>query len=489
MVSIKAIHKFDCDVLIIGGGPSGSALAYYLAKKGIHVIVAEAQKFPRDKVCGDAVSPVALAELQNLGITATEEFTKANQVNNVSLFIGEEEMTVNLIKADNLPFHGRVIPRLILDKWISDAAKKAGAIYLEDARLSTYSTNEDYALAELKTDGSIKKLKTKVIIGADGSNSTVSRILNGSKPKESYQLLGLRAYYEGVNGPVERCDIHFAGDNFPGLFWFFPVGNGTANIGSAMIAKTLPRNELHVKTILEEQIKKNIKFAGRVGEGKMIGKVSGWPLTFRDPKDQITGERLLLVGDAAGLINPLSGDGIQYALLSARWASEVLTDCFARKDFSNTSLKAYSKKIADELAYDLALSDLLIQVTRNRTFTPLWMEVLLVLIKRAKVDKSYAAIIAGIFDGTLPSYKALDPQFILKSIMQGGIHIGTNTAAGIIKGPEYWMKKTRQTGDLATKVAREIIHDPRGQVKWLAGVVSKGLTVSSHVLKSVKSGK
>jgi flavin-dependent dehydrogenase len=137
MITIQPVHRYDCDVLIAGGGPAGSALAFYLAQKGIKVIVLESEKFPRDKICGDAVSAVALAELQKLGITNLEEFAKANQINDVALFIEQQKVTVDLARAEHLPFQGRVIPRLHLDNWIYEAAKNAGTIFLKTPGLPT----------------------------------------------------------------------------------------------------------------------------------------------------------------------------------------------------------------------------------------------------------------------------------------------------------------------------------------------------------------
>ena len=129
MITIQPVHKYDCDVLIVGGGPAGSALAFYLARQSIKVIVLESEKFPRDKICGDAVSAVALAELHKMGITNLKEFSKANQINDVALFIEQEKITVDLARAENLPFQGRVIPRLKLDNWIYHAAKNAGVSF------------------------------------------------------------------------------------------------------------------------------------------------------------------------------------------------------------------------------------------------------------------------------------------------------------------------------------------------------------------------
>lgn len=486
MINIQVVHPYDCDVLIAGGGPAGSALASHLTQKGISVIVIEAQRFPRDKVCGDGVSPIALAELQHIGITGLDGFAEANEINKVGLFIREDKVYIDLEKEDHLPYHARIIPRLQLDNWIHEAALKNGAVYWEDARVTDYFITDNMVVAEVKRNETTVRVKAKVIVGADGSNSTIARILNGSKPSDEYQLLGLRAYYENVNGPRDRVDIFFSDENYPGIYWMFPLGQNEANIGLAMVASTLPKKEVHVKKLLTDHIEKNKCIRERIGNGSIKGKIYGWPLNFFNPANQISSSRLLLVGDAAGLINPLSGDGIQYAVLSARWAAESLLKCFEQNDFSLTALSSYHAKIKEELAYDFALSNLLIQFARNKALTPLWMEIMVVLIERAKVDKSYAHIIASIFEGTYPSYKALTPSFIGKSVLQGGLHIGLNTATGMLQGPEYWMKKGKDISRIAGGIADSIKHNPSGNIKWLSGLLKNGAGVAGHVIKSIR---
>ncbi len=112
MLTVKPKINYDCDVLISGGGPSGSALAFHLAKKGIKVIVVEAAKFPRDKICGDGVSPIALAELNKMGITKTRKFAKANEIKKVGLFLKNDQVFINLSKPEHLKYHARIIPRI-----------------------------------------------------------------------------------------------------------------------------------------------------------------------------------------------------------------------------------------------------------------------------------------------------------------------------------------------------------------------------------------
>ena len=119
------------------------------------------------------------------------------------------------------------------------------------------------------------------------------------------------------------------------------------------------------------------------------------------------------------------------------------------------------------MGYDMALSNLLIQITRNRMFTPLWIEILKIVFERAKDDKEYAAIIGGIFDGSLPSYKALTPKFILKSFLQGGMHFGLNTASGILRGPAHWIKKGKSLKFLQAKLLEVLKKAPGIMVNGL----------------------
>ncbi|MEP6465283.1 MAG: geranylgeranyl reductase family protein [Parafilimonas sp.] len=485
MVTIKPVHKYDCDVLIAGGGPAGSALAFHLAKKGLKVIVAEAERFPRDKICGDGVSPIALAELEAMGIKKWKKFSLANEISKVGLFIKNDKVFIDLSKPEHLPFHARIIPRIELDNWIYETAKKAGAAYLEDTRLMNYVITSSDVIAQLKQGLSTKQIKAKVIVGADGSSSTVARQMQGGKHADEFQLLGLRSYYENVNGPTDRVDIYFTGDSFPGIYWMFPKGSSGANIGMAAVSATLPHKPSNIKNLLAGHLKNNEDIKARIGNGKMEGKIDGWILKFFNAQSTITSNRLLLVGDAAGLINPLSGDGIQYALLSARWASETLYTCFEKNDFSAAAIFNYRKKVDAELGYDFALSNLIVQFARNKTLMPVWMKILSVMISRAKEDKQYADTIAGIFEGTYPSQKALNANFILKSLLQGGKNIASKTIADLINNPVSAIENGLAFSQTTLAVLEEVKKYPREQGGWIMNTAGKTITVAGHVIKNI----
>ena len=108
------------------------------------------------------------------------------------------------------------------------------------------------------------------------------------------------------------------------------------------------------------------------------------------------------------------------------------------------------------------------------------------LVCESGPDKQYAAVIGGIFDGTLPSYKALNPKFILKSLLQGTLHFGANTATGILQGPQYWAQTGKATSDLATGIIQSIRKQPKDHATWLAGVARKGLEVGGHIIRDIR---
>ncbi len=485
MIKVQQIHKYDCEVLITGGGPAGSTLAYYLASSGIDTMVLEAKQFPRDKTCGDGVSAIAVTELENLGITELDEFKEQNQIKQVALFVEDRKTVLDLPQTQNQ--RGRVIPRYILDNLIAKKARNSGATYLENTKLISYEHSSAYVSSVVQNpDGTQSSLKSRVLIGADGSNSTVARLLHGGKPGKDFQLLGLRAYFEGITGPSDRCDFYFSKKNFPGIFWIFPINPDRANIGSAMIASTVPGNQEHAKKMLLDMISNNIHFKDRIGEGKPSEKIHGWPLKYKDPSKPLFGPGVLLIGDAAGLINPLSGDGIQYALLSARWAADCLKACSSENDYSLENLTKYQEIVDQETTYDLAMSSLLVQISRNRSLTSVWLEILSVLFDKAENDQDYADIITGIFDGSHPSYKALGPDFIIKTLLHGALSVGGATAKYVSQGPEKWIEKSTDLGQLGLNVLHNIQKQPAQHLNWLINITKNTLIVGKHTIKHTR---
>src|SRR3984893_16950542 len=149
MVYVPVKPSYDADVIIAGAGPAGAAAAFHLARSGTSVTILDRVTFPRDKVCGDFVGPSALVELDSLGVSRMDGYARTNIARRAALYIGGEELISRPFpEIEGIPSHGRVIPRLALDKFIVDAARSAGARVMEGFRLTGFAAGRDAVAVE-----------------------------------------------------------------------------------------------------------------------------------------------------------------------------------------------------------------------------------------------------------------------------------------------------------------------------------------------------
>ncbi len=280
-----------------------------------------------------------------------------------------------------------MVPRIILDKLILDAACKEGAVFLEGFKAAAMRTKRKGV--ELKVEGPSGKriLKARLLIGADGSNSTIARLVRGHGPSSADRIIAIRGYFEDVEGPPNQADLHFNKESFPGYCWLFPTGNNQANVGVGVVLDTIPTGN-RLKELLNHLIKNDLALHKRLSHAKLVGQIGGWPLTTYNPDQPLVDNNVMLVGDAAGLVNPLNGEGIQYALLSGRWASEVAISCLTADDFSKEALSAYPQLVEKELRYGMSIAALIVQLIRNRSFNPFWLRSMELIASRSQVDSS-----------------------------------------------------------------------------------------------------
>lgn len=412
--------KYDADVLIVGGGPSGSLCAYYLAKAGKEVILIDSENFPRNKICGDFVSPVGLNELMEIGIWDLSDFKKTNVITGATVYLdGVPLITKSLPDMEGLPNYGRVIPRITLDNWILEAARKQGVQIITPCKLESYSVNDNCVNIDCNQEGKQKHFVTKIIIGADGSNSKVARIMHGKKPNPENKIVAVRAYFENTNCISQQAELFFTSKSFPGYYWFFPTSATTANVGIGMMLENFPKEEIHLKNLLLDMIENDESFKSKIGNGKATDKIVGFPLSIYNPKAPLVKDRVLLTGDAAGLVNSINGEGMQYAMQSGRWAAESIITCLGKNDLSAKSLKIFETKVKSEIGYDMSISNIVMQFIRNRNLNPLWLKLLAIMIAQAKKDEKYANIAGGILAGMVPTNTAINFYFIRKSLFRG----------------------------------------------------------------------
>jgi menaquinone-9 beta-reductase len=463
-------NQFDADVLIAGAGPSGAICAHYLAQAGRKVLLIDAETFPREKICGGFVSPIGLQELTKIGASDKPAFLNANIIRCAAVHIdGEKLITDSIPVLDGLVNYGRVFTRTELDTLVLNAAIGEGAEFIPSCRFEKYSVTEDGVQVNCKSGESERTFRVRMLIGADGTNSKVARQLSGKKPNTSKRIIAVRAFFEGVNCTVDQAELYFTSGSFPGYYWYFPLGTDKANAGVGMSLEYFPKIDKSLKELLLEVMEHDPSLKANMGEGKPLGQIEGWPLAIYDPQAELVGDRVLLTGDAAGLINSINGEGIQYALQSGRWAAETVEDCLKRNDLRKRSLRQFDRKIRREIGLDMSLSNLVLQFIRNRYFNPLWMETLQVFIRRALVDKRYAGIAGGVLAGMVPTKMAISPFFIWKTFVQ--------VMADIFKSPKRFLTFILNCFVFPVKIIGSMFRSPGEYANWISGLIRDTVSV------------
>jgi geranylgeranyl reductase family protein len=488
MVHVVMKPSYDADVIIAGAGPAGAAAACHLTRSGASVILLDRMTFPRDKVCGDFVGPAALIELGTLGVSQMDGFARTNIARRAALYLDGEGLISKPFPAiDGMPPYGRVIPRLALDKFIVDAARSAGARVMDGYPLAGFGVDGDAVAVEATSSNGRYTLRCRLLIGADGGSSTVARLMRGSAPPRRDRFIASRAYFANVEGPDDQLDLYFGRSCFPGYYWLFPTGNGEANVGLGMTLETWPAHNRTPATMLRRLMRDDAALAARLRNARLRGKIVGWPLMTYNHRLPIVSDRVILIGDAASLINPLNGEGIQYALLSARWAAETLAPCLRDDDFSARALAPFTARVESELRYDMALARLIVQLISNRALTPVWIGASKIIAARAHKDANYARIVSGIFAGLSPARDAL--KVVGGTIDQAARSLAIEAVIMAFSGPRGWADLGVDTAQAGFQLAYDATMDLAGFVKWLKCAATCTIELGSQASGNVIAAK
>lgn len=203
-----------------------------------------------------------------------------------------------------------------------------------------------------------RQLQGKAIVGADGANSVVNRYLGHNAMDKTAHAAGLRVYYEGVQQFSEghHVELYFFKDILPGYLWVFPLTEGRANVGIGVLSTAISRHKLNLKQKLQELLTTHPVLKDRFANAKALEAPKGMGLPLGSKQRAISGERYLLTGDAAGLIDPFSGEGIGNAIRSGRTAANCLAGAFQQKDLSGAALQTYDERIYGQMKKEFKVS-------------------------------------------------------------------------------------------------------------------------------------
>lgn len=342
----------EYDVLIVGAGPAGAACALALAESGLRAVLLDKARFPRDKVCGDAIPGPTLKALARLRPEYAAELRQLTEPHRTDVrrsrlvSPGGRELSVEW---QDPAFNSA---RLHFDEALLTLVRRHTAVEIrEDSPVKSVVEMATGVMATL-ADGQV--LTAHLVIGCDGAHSVVGRCLLPQPLNRARHCAAVRAYYQGVtDAPATTSDFLFLRRHRAGYCWVFPVGHDMYNVGFGMLSEDIAREKVDLKEVLAELLATHPMLAPRFREARPLGPVQGFGLPLGGSNRPLAGPRALLCGDAAALIDPLQGHGIDKAVISGVLAAEHARRCCATQDFGRASLLQYEQAVQLRLGRDL----------------------------------------------------------------------------------------------------------------------------------------
>ena len=340
------------DILVVGGGPAGAATGFWLAKAGHDVCVLERKAFPRDKTCGDGLTPRAVHQLREMGL---EPAIAARYHRHDGLRAEAHGITLELPWPDHpvFPSYGSVVRRRDLDWMVAEQAAAAGAELRQSSEALRPLTRDGHVIGALvkdKASGETREVHARYVVVADGSLSRFGRALGTTRNKSYPQGIAIRGYFESplsADPWIESClDVHDRdGRSLPGYGWIFPLGDGTINVGIGLLSTYKGYRDVNTTHLMNEWAATAPERWG-IDPDAMLAPPTGGRLPMAGSVNPKVGPNWLIVGDAAGSINPFNGEGIDYAYETARMAADLIDEAIVSG--TGQPLQRYTAMLDDE---------------------------------------------------------------------------------------------------------------------------------------------
>jgi len=328
-------QTYEADVAVVGAGPGGSTTAYYLAQSGLDVLLVEKSAFPREKVCGDGLTPRAVKTLVAMGVDIDPE---QGWIRNHGLRVigGGVRLELRWPDLASYPDYGLVRPRLDLDAVLARQAQKAGARLLERTTVTGPVLDRGGRVSGVAADGADGvpvTIRAPLVVAADGGAGRLALGLGLGRRDDRPMGVAVRRYYTSPRTDDDYLESWLElwdGDRLlPGYGWIFGVGDGTANVGLGILNSSAAFGHTDYRRLLARWLgglPAEWGFAEQNAAGPMRG--GGLPMGFNRTPHYV--RSLLLVGDAGGVVNPFNGEGIAYAMETGRLAAEHVVQALAR---------------------------------------------------------------------------------------------------------------------------------------------------------------
>ncbi|MDQ6845460.1 MAG: geranylgeranyl reductase family protein [Bacteroidota bacterium] len=401
-------QKFD--VIIVGAGPAGCAAAHMLSGNGLRIALLDKDIFPRDKICGDAFGADVTKQFHILGKELTdklEQFTNKVPSNGVRFFTPDNKLMDIEFTVPNNKFGGGFISRrLDFDNFFfSQTIKLPDVEIFQDHQVLSVVTAHDKIL--LNTGAST--FEAKIALGADGAHSILNKRLTKNKVEKKHYCGGVRQYYSNVHGfhAANHIELHFYKDILPGYLWVFPLPGNKANVGLGMLSSEISKKKINLKIQLEEIITKHPNLKDRFKDAVPLETIQGYGLPLGSKKRSISGIRFLLLGDAAGLIDPFTGEGIANAIRSGRIAASHVLKGIERNSFDADFNRQYDKEIYHKMWNEFRIGHSMQKLFRHPS-------VINFVVKKANNNKSVQMLLSSMLNNLDMKKELVKPSFYFR---------------------------------------------------------------------------
>jgi menaquinone-9 beta-reductase len=326
----------ETDVLVIGGGPGGAAAGYHLARHGIDVTVIDKATFPREKVCGDGLTPRSVASLLRMGIETSDP--RFARVEGLRVHSRRDVIELPWPELTSWPDYGLVMPRAAFDTMLLDRARSAGARVMEGTEAVGPLFESDWVRGALVRPADDKasdptEIRARVVIAADGAASRFGSA-TGIKRDDSRPLgIAARRYYRVAYDPgpwLESWLDLWEGDLLlPGYGWLFPMAGGQINLGAGLLNTFKDFKQISAQRLFDafaSMLPADWSISEETAEGRVMS--GPLPMSLNRVPQAVPG--MLLIGDAAGAVNPFNGEGIAYAMETAEIASDLIHESLVK---------------------------------------------------------------------------------------------------------------------------------------------------------------
>ncbi len=323
-------------MLVVGGGPAGAAAAYWLARDGHDATLVERKSFPRDKTCGDGLTPRAVYQLDEMGF----DFSAPgfHRITGLRSYAGDRVMLeMPWPQHSRFPDWGGVIRRRELDQQVADLARSQGVTIREKTEARPLVSHGVLEEVELRTNGAAERIRPKVVIVADGALNRFGRHLGVTRRKDFPRGLAARGYYRSPRSSdsflESQLDIRDStGATMPGYGWVFPLGDGTVNVGVGLLSTFKRWKQANTTKMMADWVEAAPDYWGLSEDTRLTNPVGG-ALQMSFSRSPLVGPNWLVIGDAAAAINPWNGEGIAYAYETGRIAARLAGEAVAKDDY------------------------------------------------------------------------------------------------------------------------------------------------------------